>query len=44
MWATFKIAKQLLKVNNHPNGRKFAQSGHADGETLSFLGATTSDP
>jgi hypothetical protein len=28
MWAIFVIFKQLVKVNCHPDGRKFAQSCH----------------
>jgi hypothetical protein len=28
MWASFLIFKTLPRVNNKPNGRNFAQSGH----------------
>jgi hypothetical protein len=28
MWATFVVFKKLFKLNNHPMGEYFAQSGH----------------
>jgi hypothetical protein len=37
MWATSVIFQKLAKVNNPPNGRKFAQSGHPGGQQEFFF-------